>query len=72
MILPPYGSAATSERVRLAQRLLEQTDLPVQRIAERAGFGSAIALRRHFSREVGTTPLEYRLVFRGEKRPGAE
>lgn len=54
------------ERVRLAQRLLEQTDLPVQRIAERAGFGSAIALRRHFTRESGTTPLEYRRTFRGE------
>ena len=53
------------ERVRLAQRLLEQTDLPIQRIAERAGFGSAIALRRHFAREAGTTPLEYRRVFRG-------
>jgi transcriptional regulator GlxA family with amidase domain len=56
------------ERVRLAQRLLEQTDLPVQRIAERVGFGSAIALRRHFAREAGTTPLEYRRVFRGEAR----
>lgn len=54
-----------TERVRLAQRLLEQTDLPVQRIAERAGFGSAIALRRHFAREAGTTPVEYRKVFRG-------
>ena len=53
------------ERVRLAQRLLEQTDLPVQRIAERSGFGSAIALRRHFAREAGATPLEYRRVFRG-------
>jgi transcriptional regulator GlxA family with amidase domain len=60
-----------AERVRLAQRLLEQTDLPVQRIAEKAGFGSAIALRRHFTREVGTTPLEYRLVFRGVK-PGPQ
>jgi transcriptional regulator GlxA family with amidase domain len=53
------------ERVRLAQRLLEQTDLPVQRIAERAGFGSAIALRRHFAEVVGTTPLAYRQTFRG-------
>lgn len=53
------------ERVRLAQRLLEQTDLPVQRIAERAGFGSAIALRRHFARAAGTTPLAYRQAFRG-------
>jgi transcriptional regulator GlxA family with amidase domain len=59
-----------TERVRLAQRLLEQTDLPVQRIAERAGFGSAISLRRHFTREVGTTPLDYRMVFRGTKAEG--
>lgn len=58
------------ERVRLAQRLLEQTDLSVQRIAERAGFGSAVSLRRHFMREVGTTPLDYRLVFRGAKSSG--
>lgn len=56
-----------TERVRLAQRLLEQTDLPVQRVAERSGFGSPVALRRHFTREVGTTPLDYRLVFRGAK-----
>ena len=53
------------ERVRLAQRLLEQTDLPVQRVGERTGFGSAIALRRHFAEVVGTTPREYRQTFRG-------
>ena len=52
------------ERVRLAQRLLEQTELPVQRIAERAGFGSAIALRRQFADAVGTTPARYRATFR--------
>ena len=55
------------ERVRLAQRLLEQTDLPVQRIAERAGFGSTVALRRHFGDVAGTTPLAYRQTFRGER-----
>lgn len=54
------------ERVRLAQRLLEQTDLSVQRIAERAGFGSAVSLRRHFAEVVGTTPLGYRRTFRGD------
>ena len=53
------------ERVRLAQRLLEQSDLSVQRIAERAGFGSAVSLRRHFAEVVGTTPLGYRQTFRG-------
>jgi len=53
------------ERVRLAQRLLEQTEVPVQRIAERAGFGSSIALRRQFAEVVGTTPARYRGTFRG-------
>jgi AraC family transcriptional activator FtrA len=54
------------ERVRLVQRLLEQTDLGIQRIAERSGFGSAISLRRHFTEVVGTTPLSYRQTFRGD------
>lgn len=54
------------ERVRLAQRLLEQTDMSVQRIAEKSGFGSAIALRRQFNSAVGTTPLAYRQTFRGD------
>ena len=53
------------ERVRLAQRILEQTDLSIQRIAERTGFGSAVSLRRHFAEVVGTTPLGYRQTFRG-------
>ena len=53
------------ERVRLAQRLLEQTEIPVQRIAERAGFGSAITVRRQFEDIVGTTPARYRETFRG-------
>jgi transcriptional regulator GlxA family with amidase domain len=52
----------------LAQRLLEQSELPVQRIAERAGFGSAIALRRQFTDTVGTTPARYRGTFRGTFR----
>jgi AraC family transcriptional regulator, transcriptional activator FtrA len=53
------------ERVRLVQRLLEQTDLSIQRIAERTGFGSAVSLRRNFAEVVGTTPLGYRQTFRG-------
>jgi transcriptional regulator GlxA family with amidase domain len=57
-------------RETIAQRLLEQTDLPVQRIAERAGFGSAIALRRNFAQAVGTPPLAYRQTFRGQRGAG--
>ena len=54
-----------NERVRLAQRLLEQTDLSIEQVGARAGFGSAIALRRQFLAALGTTPTAYRLTFRG-------
>ena len=53
-----------SQRVLLAQRLLETTDEPVERIAVQAGFGSAAGLRQHFQKEVATSPLAYRSCFR--------
>ena len=52
------------QRVLLARRLLETTDQPVARVAERAGFGSALSLRLHFRRAVATSPLAYRRAFR--------
>ncbi len=51
------------QRVLHAQRLLETSDLPVERVAERCGFGTATALRVHFRRFVGTTPVAYRRTF---------
>ncbi|MFJ5264013.1 helix-turn-helix domain-containing protein [Streptomyces sp. NPDC088387] len=53
------------QRVLLAQRLLEATDVTVDAIASRAGFGSAAAMRHQFLRAVGTTPNAYRRTFRG-------
>lgn len=52
-----------TQRILLAQRLLETTDLPVERVATEAGFGSAPALRLHFQRAVHTSPLAYRRTF---------
>jgi AraC family transcriptional regulator, transcriptional activator FtrA len=52
------------QRVALAQRLLETSDLPVEYVAHQAGFGSATALRQHFARAVGTNPVSYRHTFR--------
>lgn len=52
------------ERIRLAQRLLETSDLPVDVVARESGFGSADNLRRHFGRAVWTTPQAYRRAFR--------
>lgn len=51
------------ERIRLAQRLLETTRLPIDAVAGKAGFGSPDNLRKHFSRAIRTTPQAYRQAF---------
>jgi AraC family transcriptional regulator, transcriptional activator FtrA len=52
------------QRLQLAQRLLETSDLPVDAIAQQAGFSTAANLRKHFGRRVRTTPQAYRHTFR--------
>jgi len=54
----------TGQRVLLARRLLEDTDVPIEEVARRAGLGTAAMLRHHFTRVVGTTPVAYRRTFR--------
>ncbi|WP_372791930.1 GlxA family transcriptional regulator [Paraconexibacter sp.] len=53
-----------AQRVGRARELLETTDLPVEVVAERAGFASAPALRLHLRRHAATTPTAYRTTFR--------
>ncbi|MGW2539998.1 GlxA family transcriptional regulator [Kitasatospora sp. NPDC001574] len=55
------------QRVLTAQRLLEETDLPVDAVAVRCGFGSAVSLRPAFTTRVGVAPREYRRAFRGRE-----
>jgi transcriptional regulator GlxA family with amidase domain len=52
-----------SERIRLARELLETTRLSVDEVADQVGFGSAVSLRQHFVRAVGTPPAAYRRTF---------
>jgi transcriptional regulator GlxA family with amidase domain len=52
------------ERIRLAQRMLETSEVPVDAVARNSGFGSAENLRKHFGRAIGTTPQAYRRTFR--------
>ncbi|MEV4623458.1 helix-turn-helix domain-containing protein [Asanoa sp. NPDC049573] len=54
----------TGQRVLLARRLLEETELAVESVAGKSGFGDAATLRHHFSRRVGATPHAYRSTFR--------
>jgi transcriptional regulator GlxA family with amidase domain len=53
-----------TQRVLEARRLLEETDLPIDAIAWRSGFGTAASLRDHFRRATATTPTAYRRSFR--------
>ena len=54
-----------AQRVDRARTLLETSDLPVERIATEAGFGSATLLRHHLHAILGITPQTYRRTFRG-------
>ena len=50
-------------RVDLARELLEQSDLPIEQIADRVGLGTGANLRLHFHRILGTAPNDYRHAF---------
>jgi transcriptional regulator GlxA family with amidase domain len=52
------------QRMLLAESLLEETDLPVEQVAERVGFGGGDTLRHHFLRRRGVSPHAYRRTFR--------
>jgi len=51
------------QRVQLAQRLLEVSDLSIETVAARSGFCTAGNLRKHFSRIVHISPQAYRHTF---------
>jgi transcriptional regulator GlxA family with amidase domain len=57
------GQWLTRQRVEHARRLLETTDLPVDRVAAEAGFGTAASLRQHLTEAVGVSPTAYRHTF---------
>jgi transcriptional regulator GlxA family with amidase domain len=56
-----------AQRVTLARRLLETTDLPVERVAADAGFGTAASLRQHLRTAIGVSPGTYRRMYRGPR-----
>jgi AraC family transcriptional regulator, transcriptional activator FtrA len=53
-----------TQRLTLAQRLLETTSLPVDQVAASAGFGTPAALRLQFQQALNTSPAAYRQTFR--------
>ena len=63
------GSSASrwlvQQRVALARQLLESTDVPVERVAVEAGFGTTASMRQHLHAAIGVAPLAYRRSYRG-------
>jgi transcriptional regulator GlxA family with amidase domain len=52
------------QRIEHARHLLEATDLPIDAVARRAGFGTAVSLRQRLHATVGVAPSAYRRTFR--------
>ena len=50
------------------RELLEGTDLSIDEIARRSGFGAAATLRHHFRRRLNLSPIEYRERFSRSER----
>lgn len=59
----------TQQRIERARQLLEETDLPVDRVAAAAGFGTGASLRQHLHTALGVSPSAYRATFRGPSGP---
>jgi AraC family transcriptional regulator, transcriptional activator FtrA len=51
------------ERVAAAREMLESGRVAVERVGERAGFGSQESFRRHFRLQVGVSPAAYQKRF---------
>ncbi|HEX2313733.1 MAG TPA: helix-turn-helix domain-containing protein [Thermomonospora sp.] len=58
------GAWLVRQRVELARHLLETTDLTVDQIAARSGFGTGAALRQRLAAVLGVSPSAYRRTFR--------
>jgi transcriptional regulator GlxA family with amidase domain len=58
-------------RIEAAQRLLEESSLPLKTIAARTGLGDPSTLWRIFGQHLGVTPAAYRARFANESARGA-
>ncbi|MEV6218815.1 helix-turn-helix domain-containing protein [Nocardia sp. NPDC051833] len=54
----------TARRLDHARRLLEASDLPIDRVATASGLGTTVNLRTHLAAATGLTPTAYRRQFR--------
>ncbi|MCY1313644.1 HTH-type transcriptional regulator [compost metagenome] len=52
-------------RIDAARRLVEESNLPLKRLADEVGYGNVDGFRRAFFRRLGVTPSDYRARFTG-------
>lgn len=57
------GQWLIGQRVERARHLLESSDLPIDHIADRTGFGASSSFRQHFRAVLGLSPAAYRRTF---------
>ncbi|MFD9127720.1 GlxA family transcriptional regulator [Kitasatospora sp. NPDC059571] len=65
------GEWLTVQRTALARQLLEETDLSIDQVARRSGFGTAASLRLQLRGRLDVAPSAYRRTFRAEPAPSA-
>ena len=58
-----FSEALAAYRLRRAAELLETTDMPVDAVAEEAGYSGASGLYKRFCSHYGMTPRAYRKMF---------
>jgi transcriptional regulator GlxA family with amidase domain len=58
------GQWLARQRVERARLLLETTDLAVDEIARRCGFGTGVSMRTHLHAHLGVSPTVYRRTFK--------
>jgi transcriptional regulator GlxA family with amidase domain len=67
----PPGQWLIRQRVDRARHLLEVSDLPVDLVAHRSGFGTTASLRHHLHAAIGVSPMAYRRTFHTHGSPSA-
>ncbi|UYM07254.1 GlxA family transcriptional regulator [Solicola gregarius] len=63
------GQWLAQRRLDRARQLLEETDLSIESVAARAGFGTATSLRSQLHGALGVSPRAYRRTFRVSTAP---
>jgi YesN/AraC family two-component response regulator len=59
-----FGELLTSLRLAHARKLLGESDVPIQSVAESVGYENGYYFSRVFKKHYGATPTEYRRVHR--------